>query len=83
VVILVERTAGHAVPIHSQSIVFCCLAGCDEALDSFEVYKYGASLLFRFPATGKALKPSAEVRWYARYGRFQVAAFFLVLFPLL
>ena len=78
VVILVERTAGHPIPIHSQSIVFCRLAGCDEALDSFEVYKYGASLLFRFPATGKALKPSAEVRWYARYGRFQVAAFFRV-----
>ena len=55
VVILVERTAGHAVPIHSQSIVFCCLAGCDEALDSFEVYKYGASLLFKIPATGNDL----------------------------
>jgi hypothetical protein len=43
-----EGTAGHAVPVYRQPVVFCRLAGCDEALDSFEVYKYGASLLSDF-----------------------------------
>ena len=76
--ILVKRTAGHAVPIHSQSIVFCCLTGCDEAFDSFEVYKYGASLLYKIPATGNDLNPSTEIRKYGRYGRFQVVVFFRV-----
>jgi hypothetical protein len=76
--ILVKRTAGHAVLIHGQSIVFCCLAGCDEAFDSFEVYKYGASLLYKIPATGNDLNLSTEIREYGRYGRFQVVVFFRV-----
>jgi len=76
--ILVKRTAGHAVPIHGQSIVFCRLAGCDEAFDSFEVYKYGASLLYKIPATGNDLNLSTEIREYGRYGRFQVVVFFRV-----
>ena len=75
--ILVKRTAGHAVPIHGQSIVFCGLAGCDEAFDSFEVYKYGASLLYKILVTGNDLNLSAEVREYGRYGRFQVVVFFV------
>jgi len=58
--------------------VVCRLTGCDEAFDSFEVYKYGASLLYKIPATGNDLNLSTEVREYGRYGRFQVVVFFRV-----
>ena len=55
-----EGAAGHPVPIHFQSIVFCRLAGCDEALDSFEVYKYGASLLYQI--FGNRKRPETILR---------------------
>ena len=58
--ILMERTAGHAVTIYSQPIVFCGLTGCDEAFDSFEVYEYSASLLSDF-GTGNDLNSSSNV----------------------
>ena len=37
IVIVVERAQGHYAAVYCQPIVFCRLAGCDEAFDCFEV----------------------------------------------
>ena len=45
VVIVMEGTYGHPMMVHCQPIVFCRLAGCDEAFDAFEVNHLFTSFL--------------------------------------
>ena len=45
VVVVMEGTQDHPMTVYCQPIVFCRLAGCDEAFDAFEVNHLFTSFL--------------------------------------